>query len=294
MSKKNIKRNRENQNIVRERLKRIYLNKYYNDFMSKYKIEGIGYKENYFVFRKFWYEGTVACWNIKNTDLLGFAPYTVQGDYDYLDFPSDIRLVKLRPYGFIPDKTLIVDEEAVIGWAQRNHRPVCELVVDYVDRLVDIDMIIKKNLKAQKTPWLIATSAVNEQKINEFYNALDSDEDALFFTFEEGEKPSALVSGAPYIIDKLNSYKQCLTNELLTFLGLNNIGIQEKKEHLINSEVEANNEVVSQSEDNFIVSIEEFINNINKTFNKSLKLVCADGSPLEEEMVIDKEEPDEI
>ena len=283
MSKKNIKRNKVNQNLVRENIKRIYLNKYFNDFMSKYKIEGIGYKENYFIFRKFWLDGTVACWNIKNIGL-GFAPYAVSGMLDYLDFPKTLHLVKNRPYDFIPIKELTVDEDVVIGWAQRNHRPIREYVINCVDRLVDIDMIIQKNLKAQKTPWLIATSAVNEQKINEFYNALNSDEDALFFTFEEGEKPAALVSGAPYIIDKLEAQKQVIINELLTFLGLNNIGIQEKKEHLINSEVESNNEVVDQAEDNFRVSIEEFLDNINACFGTSLMLKDGKGEELDKEV----------
>ena len=211
---------------------------------------------------------------------------------DYLDFPKTLHLVKNRPYSFIPVKELKVDEDVVIGWAQRNHRPIREYVINCVDRLVDIDMIIQKNLKAQKTPWLIATSAVNEQKINEFYNALNSDEDALFFTFEEGEKPAALVSGAPYIIDKLEAQKQVIINELLTFLGLNNIGIQEKKEHLINSEVESNNEVVAQAEDNFRVSIEEFLDNINECFGTSLMLKDGKGKELDKEEPKDEEAED--
>ena len=49
---------------------------------------------------------------------------------------------------------------------------------------------------------------------------------------------------APYLLDKLQDYKNELRSELLTFLGINNNNIV-KKERLITDEVNANNELIS-------------------------------------------------
>lgn len=155
----------------------------------------------------------------------------------------------------------------------KNKKAISTIVDYYVAKITDVEMVIRKNLKAQKMPWLIATSTGNENKVNQFYNSLNNDEDVLFFEFDDGEKePKALVSGAPYILDKLYDYKQALENELLTFLGFNNLGASEKKEHLLVSEIDSNNEVIAQAEENFVSMLEGFIKRVNETLGKTLKL----------------------
>ena len=91
--------------------------------------------------------------------------------------------------------------------------------------------------------------------------------------------PHALISGAPYILDKLYNYKQAYMNEALTFLGVNNLGNIEKKERLVTSEVDHNNELIQSNSDNFKRPIEELLKRANDVLGFSLSLI--DNKPQE-------------
>ena len=56
--------------------------------------------------------------------------------------------------------------------------------------------------------------------------------------------------------------KQCYENELKEYLGINNLGINEKKEHLVTSEVEVNNESIESHGECFLDCLKEFCERI--------------------------------
>ena len=77
-------------------------------------------------------------------------------------------------------------------------------------------------------------------------------------------------------------------------LGVNNVGIGEKKEHLIVDEVNANNEDIEQQSYSYKSEIEDFFERINSTFGVQIRVIDMNEQFKETEDEIDeKEEEDE-
>ena len=111
-------------------------------------------------------------------------------------------------------------------------------------------------------PWLIGVNPEDAQKFRALMEKLNIDDPELYVDSGDIDKLKALVSGAPYIIDKLYSYYCALDNELREYLGFQNIGVAEKKEHLISNEVEANNSLVKANQDSLLDSMKEFFQRV--------------------------------
>lgn len=250
--------------ISRAEIFQAYLNKYYNLFMNSLKWKGIDNEQVDFIMRKFWSNGGVATFIAKGTKgeeypqgmivFTDFAPNM----YNIYNFPIEVTLVNNKGVPFIPLTPQKVNTDVVIGYAQRNKKGIKEIVNHYIDKLTNIEITIQTNLLAQKCPWIIGTTPESQNKMEEFWSNLISDNPKLFASLEEVEKAKALVSGAPYTIDKLYNYKMAIENELREYLGLDNLGVGEKKEHLITEEIKSNNEVTSRSSECILNPLQEF------------------------------------
>ena len=286
--------------LDRTEVEQAYLDKYYNLFMNRLKWNGIDDEQTDFIMRKFWSVGTVASFIIKGTKdskdypegMIAFASYAPTR-YNIYDYPIEATLVNNRGVSFIPTTPQVINTDVVIGFAQRNKKGIRQIVNYYIRKIVNIEMTIQINLIAQKCPWLIGSSPESNAKMEEFWENLLSDNPKLFATLEEVEKAKALVSGAPYTIDKLNNYKIDVENELREYLGLGNLGVSEKKEHLITEEVKSNDEVTERFSDCILNPLEEFCDRIKLYlgYNISVEL----NAPTEKDETIsdnDKEEED--
>ena len=249
-----------------------YVAKYFNLFLNRFTFEGdVTDQEIAFIMRQFWANGTVACWKMEGTEGSEdfprgkpiFAPYAVK-NFNIYHYPVAVTLVSLANATFLPKVPLKVDEEVCIGFIQRNKEPIFRVVDYYARRLSHAEMVLQINLNAQKFPWLIGTSPEGADKARNLADMLLDDNPTLFLELEEIDKAKALISGAPYIIDKLKNYVTTLENELREYLGLMNLGIHEKKEHLLDSEVESNNEVTKASGDVFLDCLTEFFDRVRK------------------------------
>ena len=273
MPKLKILRNNLSPDEVRSRTYTFYVNKYYSLFMNRYVIDGVDYQANDYILKQFWANGTIAAFQIKETKgsdewpegLVVFVPYAPNG-WNIYDYPTSINLINTKGVSFIPAESQIVDEDAVIGYCQRNKKSVKMMVEYYVDKIVNLEIVIDINLTAHKMPFMIGCDPDDSRKMKELFDLIQSDYPALFADLAEVDKFKALVSGAPYILDKLYDLKHALENELREYLGLDNLGNSEKKEHLITGEIQANNDVIASSEGCFFDSMSEFIDRVNETF----------------------------
>ncbi len=69
---------------------------------------------------------------------------------------------------------------------------------------------------------------------------------------------------AEFIADKLQDYKKGIWNELLTFLGINNLN--EKKERMVTDETNQNNEVINLNLQSFLIPRKEACRQFNELF----------------------------
>ena len=278
MPKKKFKKQRKivndeglivSENQTRRRDYRVfYRDKYFNKFLARFEYGGISYQQFAYIMRKFWGRGTVGCGLDKLADELFFAPYAPSGKWNTYDYPVGVYFINVRNVSFIPKEEQIVDESAVIGYIQKNRKPVFELINVLIEKLVDIEMTIYVNLKAQKNPLVIGVSPEDEEKKQKLIEQYDEDNPFLFVGLQDIALAKAFVSGANYNLDKLEQQKQLIDNEILTLLGINNIGSMEKKEHFTVNEVDANNQMIETSSNEFDECLDEFFSQVKEVFNK--------------------------
>ena len=298
MAKRVFKRNIDGATtITRESLKAYYLLKYFNLFMNAYKFPTLNYQQKDFLLRKMWSLGRIACFRLSDKTEkhpqgeVVFCPFAVQ-TLNIYDYPVDVSLIKLKNVSFIPTETQKVDEDVVIGYAQRNKHSVMEMITPLIDKLVDVEMVLRTALKSQKTPWLVAYTPETEQQKQKIQNNLESDEPYLFLEMEDSNSFKAIVSGANYNCDKLYNLKQCYENEIKEYLGINNLGVNEKKEHLIGDEISVNEEIVESHGECFLDCLKEFSERVKEVlkFDMPVELNKPDSIEYNE----DEEEDDNV
>lgn len=263
----------------RDVIRNFYENKYYNLYMNAYKWNGLDYKQVDYLMRKLWANGQIALYKHQETvgstvypngmlSVVLFAP----AEYDMYTFPKKVTLIQEMGKTVVPTTIQEVDKDVVIGYAMRNKKSVKSMVDFYIKKIVDCELVIKNSLIGQKTPWLIATTPESQMKMEELWDNIMSDNPRLFVDLEDVNMAKALVSGAPYVIDKLYNYKEALENELKEFLGFNNLGGQEKKEHLLTGEIQVNDEITKHNGDCFMDMLTEFCDRANSVLNANISV----------------------
>ena len=281
--------------------------------MSKYDFIGLNYQQKHYIMKKLWGVGSICCSSIKSADpalagliesgeldmgedALIFTPWAFANRYNIYDFPTHVRLINVRGVKFITTKILELDTEAVIIWAQKNHKSVESSISAKIDEIVDLEMKKRVALKAQSQPWMFTFSPEDLDQAKALQEQLDNDEPYLFVPFNEVDKVKAITSGAQYIVDKIQAQIDGRVNEVLTMLGVNNVGVGEKKEHLIVDEVNANNQDIEEQSIAFKSEIEEGFERIFNAFGKRIDVVDMNelftGDEMGEEEEKEEEEQD--
>ena len=255
-----------------------YINKYYNLWMSKYKWKGLdeeqANQQQDFIMRKFWADGTIACRYIKNVDMLVWAPWATF-TLNMYDQPNEITLVRLNnaPESLVPSTPLTVNKDVVIGWAQPNHKSIYSIVKYYVDRLVQVELLINTNLQLQKLPWIIGVNEADEAKMKDVVKRILNNEVVVFTSLEDLGKIQALATNTPYIIDKLDNYKHCIELELLTFLGIDNSGTASLEQtHISVDAVNSNNDMINNYSNAITQSIQAMLSDIKRISGRVIEI----------------------
>lgn len=115
----------------------------------------------------------------------------------------------------------------------------------FAERLTEIELALQVNINAQKTPILIRCDDKTKTSLETIYNQYSGNKPVIFGSKSLSEKPlEVLNTGAPFVADKLRAEKKAVLDEAFEFLGINTNPADKKKERLITTEVEANNEQV--------------------------------------------------
>lgn len=274
MSKKFYKKNRDPK-VIEDKIRHIYLNKYYNLYMNSVDWDGLTAEERDYVMRRFWAEGTCAAFKINGTEawdgsggVVGFAPWATQ-TWNMYDFPETVLLINQRGVPFIPSTPQVVNKDVALGWFQRNHKPVREIVEYYIDRIVQVEMVINTNLELQKMPYLVGVTPEDKDRIKDVIDRILNNELVVYADMKDLALIKSIITESPYIGDKLIQHRITLENELLTYLGIDNIG-QEKKERLIVDEVNATNDLINRNGLGFIDTLTEWTDVISDLFGKKI------------------------
>lgn len=214
------------------------------------------------------------------------------GTFNYMDEPTELQPKATNYTGESKENNV----DCVLIRNNDECIPTYMTVKLYSTRLTDIQRTQDINIHAQKTPVLIVGSEKQKNTLKQVYVKWNGNEPVIM-----GDKTldtnlmKTLNTQAPIVFDKLQIQKHAIWNECMTFLGVNNANM-DKRERLVDDEVQANNEQIELSAHVMLKSRQKACELINKMFpdlNVCVKLrdlTPAEIKQLEQDINIDPDD----
>ena len=288
--KQELKELRKESSFKRREAKTKLQNYYFNLFMNKYDVEGLDYQAKEWLFKIAWCEGKIACFpygkdvtEIKPEGEPIFTTFAPM-EWNIYDYPINVNLINRRGVDFIPTKLMKVDRDVVICYFLKSRKPIKEYVDYLIDKIVDLEMLMKVSQQSLKMPFLVAVSPEDKARMENLVDAIINDNLAIYGDFKDFNAIKVLNNSNQYILDKVKDLIDEYKSEIDTYLGNDNVQ-NNKKEHLIVDEVNANNEIINQCDDVFFDAFEDFFKRIGEVlgYNLTIKKKYKDVVATEEE-----------
>lgn len=172
-----------------------------------------------------------------NLNIYGLPTEITAFSYSY----RDVR----RVYNGLTEASADINSEAVLVLNTWDMLPTAPSIELFCMRLAEAQRIIDINIKAQATPFVIMTDENERLSMVNAFQQVDKNAAVIFGKrgVFDSDSIKTLNTTAPYIADKVQGYKRDIWNEMLSYLGVDNI--EEKAERLVASEVGGNNELVN-------------------------------------------------
>lgn len=158
-------------------------------------------------------------------------------------------------------------KECILVKNNWQRTPTSNSIELFAYRLYEAQRTADVNLTAQKTPVLILVDEKQRLTLQNLYSQYEGNMPIIFGDAKNiGEKViTAIKTDAPFICNELMDYKKKIWNELLTFLGINNI-IEDKKERLVSDEANGNNELINYNLQKFLAPRQNACKQFNEKF----------------------------
>ena len=156
----------------------------------------------------------------------------------------------------------------------------------YTEYLSNLETLMDDNLRQQRYPFIITTTKQNEFTMKNLYKKIEDGEDAIFVDERLSQGGdlgiNVLQTGVPFLLDKLQEHKNDVTNELMTWLGLNNANT-DKKERMLVDEVNVNNTHILMNLDLEYKNRQKACEEINKKYGLNITVKKAIDEFVEEQ-----------
>lgn len=195
-------------------------------------------------------------------------PYVGTGTFDIYNQPK-----KRRAYASNGYHRYLSKNNSVIIYDNYLQIPMKHIIIQFADRLTEIQRAIDTNVKSQKFPTLILSNEEQRLTMINIYKKYDGNEPVIFANKKLNvDDIKVLNTQSPFVADKLRMLLHDTWNEALTYLGVEN-GNQDKKERLVADEVSSNAGNVEIQRKIRLDSIQEALDVINIKFNQNIQ-VC--------------------
>src|SRR5690606_9550209 len=205
----------------------------------------------------------------EDPDLLGHLALPVQlgGVVNHYMEPTRYKAVS-----FNYNRDLEPDNSVII-YDNQDRTPRLPSLRAYAYRLYQVEKTMDVNINTQKFPILLLADESQRLTLQNAYQQYEGNEPFIFGNKKGFDKDAfqAIVTGAPFVTDKLMEYKHNLWNEAMTFLGVGNAK-QDKKERLVADEVQANDEQIQTSRHTLLETRQKACEQINKMFGLNVSV----------------------
>ena len=158
------------------------------------------------------------------------------------------------------------DKECILVLNNYMRVPTATTLELFAYRLAELQRTFDVNVKSQKFPVLIRTDQKQIFTLKKMYEEYDGNTPAIFAdkNLVTDDALTAIKTDAPLILNELNDAKREIWNEALTFLGVSNLS--EKRERLITSEADSNNELINLNLQSYLVPRQQACKEFNDKF----------------------------
>lgn len=242
-----------------------YFTQFFNLSLNIFKWEDTGEIESRFIERTLIENGY--CFVYEDSDYgLVCMPCTLVGLNIYNE-PTQIQITSP-----LISKTLNASDGVLI-YNNYTKTGMIPLIINYVDRLTDIETTINTNIYLQKAPYIIIGDKKTEKSIREVTNQITSNEPVIVVKANLVENLQNISLNTNFIAPELYKLKKEIENEFLTFIGLNNNSQTDKKERLLVDEINVNNDYINRNVDILYNARELACEKINEKFGVNWKVV---------------------
>lgn len=160
-----------------------------------------------------------------------------------------------------------INEEAILVMNNYERIPTLSTCELFAKKLTNADLTAYINIQNQKTPVLILCNENQRLTLENMYSQYEGNKPVIFGDSDNININAikSINTNAPFIADKVMEYKKEIWNELLTFLGINNLML-EKKERLVSDEANSNNELINMNLQSFLIPRQEACKKFNELF----------------------------
>ena len=158
------------------------------------------------------------------------------------------------------------DKECILVLNNYMRVPTATTLELFAYRLAELQRTFDVNVKTQKFPVLIRTDQKQIFTLKKMYEEYDGNTPAIFAdkNLVTDDALKAIKTDAPLILQELNDAKREIWNEALTFLGVSNLS--EKRERLITSEADSNNELINLNLQSYLIPRQQACKEFNDKF----------------------------
>lgn len=163
-----------------------------------------------------------------------------QGEINMYDNPTEFQV-----YGNQQIERLLHARECVPIWANISRIPQLQAIALYARKLAKIDRTIDITVENLRFSRLVTGNANQRQSLTNIMRNIDEGKPVVYTTpnFDPSSIQALDLGTHPDVLPKLMDARNSLWNQAMGFLGINNAN-QDKRERLVASEVQANDEQV--------------------------------------------------
>lgn len=147
-----------------------------------------------------------------------------------------------------------------------------DFLMFYVNKLTEAERTMDVNVKAVKTPVVFACDDKDVLSFKRLFQQVDGNTPAIFA--DKGlnlDNISVFKTDAKFLCNDLMDYKKSVENELLTFLGFDNLAV-DKKERVNLSEANSNNQITETFAELQLMSRQRACDLINKKYGLNISV----------------------
>lgn len=194
-------------------------------------------------------------------------PVTEGSRLNYYGIPVDRQVYAVNGY----QRQLSIDNSVII-YDNYLRVPTVFTVLEFCNRLYEIQRTIDVNIWQQKTPKLVACEESQKLTIENLFEQYDKNELLIYGNKNLTLNPlNILDTSAPPVFRDLQIQKMYTMNECLTFLGIENAN-ESKRERLIQDEVSAGLGIIEAQRFVSLNNLRHNVREINAMFGTDISV----------------------